>query len=340
MLGVLLAARPKEGAKLLQKALDRRHGGALNRFAKAADEAALCALWEEAMAGGDIPGAYWALITHPLATNDMVRHAFGDVHMLSHLVGATNRADLARLAELERRNGELLEKLERQRRQLHEGFVSRDATIGRLNEEIARRAAEAKAERGGDDTTGALQREVATLQERVAQESERRAGCEQRLKALAAELEAAAAGRLVAEQERDGLRSEAGAIEAEIGALLRGGECADGDALALGGAAILYVGGRASQVPQIKALVERCGGRFLHHDGGIEHHAGLLPGLVGRADLSVFPVDCVSHDAVAAVKRVCRQMGKPYRALRSSGLTALLAALVELAREPVVSAAE
>jgi hypothetical protein len=79
MLGVLLAGRPKEGGKLLQKALDRRHGAALGRFARAADAAAIGALWEEAIAGGDIPGAYWALLTHPLATNELARRAFGDV---------------------------------------------------------------------------------------------------------------------------------------------------------------------------------------------------------------------------------------------------------------------
>ena len=44
MLGVLLASRPKEGAKLLQKMLDHRHRLAINRFAKARDEAEVAAL--------------------------------------------------------------------------------------------------------------------------------------------------------------------------------------------------------------------------------------------------------------------------------------------------------
>src|SRR6201999_3906815 len=41
MLGVLLAERPQEGGKLLQKTLDRRHQSAINQFAKAKDDAAL-----------------------------------------------------------------------------------------------------------------------------------------------------------------------------------------------------------------------------------------------------------------------------------------------------------
>ena len=97
---------------------------------------------------------------------------------------------------------------------------------------------------------------------------------------------------------------------------------------------VLYVGGRANQAPQLKHLVESTKGRFLYHDGGIEHSPTLLPGLVSRADIAVFPVDCVSHDAVGAVKRVCGQLGKRYLPLRTSSLTCLLAELsgLQLAR--------
>ena len=44
MLGVSLADRPDQGAKLLQKALDRRHDVTINRFAKAKDDAGSRAL--------------------------------------------------------------------------------------------------------------------------------------------------------------------------------------------------------------------------------------------------------------------------------------------------------
>src|SRR4029453_8850762 len=54
---------------------------------------------------------------------------------------------------------------------------------------------------------------------------------------------------------------------------------------------------------------------------------GLLAGLVSRADVVMFPVDCVSHDAVATVKRLCRQASKPYVPLRSAGLSSFVAAL-------------
>jgi hypothetical protein len=41
----------------------------------------------------------------------------------------------------------------------------------------------------------------------------------------------------------------------------------------------------------------------------------------------VFPVDCGSHEAVAALKRTCRQLGKRYVPLRTSSLTSLLAGI-------------
>ena len=80
----------------------------------------------------------------------------------------------------------------------------------------------------------------------------------------------------------------------------------------------------------MRAAVERGGGDFLHHDGGIEHSIAMLPGLIGRADCVAFPIDCVSHDAMATVKRQCRQAGKPFIPLRTSSLASLLAGIATL----------
>jgi hypothetical protein len=94
------------------------------------------------------------------------------------------------------------------------------------------------------------------------------------------------------------------------------------------GATLLYVGGRVRQVPQFRRLVEHAGAHFLHHDGGVEHSLGLLPGLISRADHVFFPVDCISHDAAATIKRLCRMTGKSYRSLRTASLSCLLSGLV------------
>jgi hypothetical protein len=82
----------------------------------------------------------------------------------------------------------------------------------------------------------------------------------------------------------------------------------------------------------MKEIIERAGARFLHHDGGIEHSSGLLPGLVGRADHVFFPVDCISHDAATAIKRACRLTRKIYEPLRTSSLACLFSALVRISK--------
>ena len=103
---------------------------------------------------------------------------------------------------------------------------------------------------------------------------------------------------------------------------------------------MLYVGGRTNQVPQLKAVVERAGGVFLHHDGGIEHSMTLLPGLIGRADIAMFPIDCISHDAMGMVKRQSRLTATPFVPLRTSSLACLIGGLAALAHAPAAAAAE
>jgi hypothetical protein len=111
----------------------------VNQFAKAGTEDAVRALWRDAVRRGDIPGAYWATLTHPAATRAVIRDAFGDVHMLSHLVGASNRADISRLCQLEVDKAALEDKLQRQQHALHEAVVTRDARIRELTNALTQR---------------------------------------------------------------------------------------------------------------------------------------------------------------------------------------------------------
>ena len=334
--GVLLCGSREAGAKLLHKALDRRHRGAIAQFAKARDDEALRLMWAEAVKRGDIPGAYWALLTHPASSEALAKQVFGEVHMLSHLVGAANRADIRRLRQLEENNAALAETVDRQQRQLRDGFTARDATIRRLNDLLVRHmsgSADGSSPSGEPegDAEG-LGSVVAEAGRRLADETARRERLERRLAAASQALHAAEQARRLAEDERDSLRRELAAIEDRIVGLLEPEDGAPAGPPDLSGLVVLYVGGRANQAPQLKAVVERMGARLLHHDGGIEHSAALLPGLVSRADLAVFPVDCVSHLAMASVKRLCRQAGKPFSPLRTSSLTALVSALSSICR--------
>jgi uncharacterized protein DUF2325 len=270
----------------------------------------------------------------------MVKDVFGKVHMLSHLVGAANRADIRRLRQLEEDNAALAAKLERQQRQLRDGFTSRDVSIRRLNDMLARAASQeamVSSLEAAEDSK-AVKDALAELDKRLAHETSRRERLEQRLASASAALNEAERARTRAEGALATLQQELASLESRLGASWQSADAA-ADGLDLHGLTVLYVGGRANQAPQLKHLVESTKGRFLYHDGGIEHSPTLLPGLVSRADIAVFPVDCVSHDAVGAVKRVCGQLGKRYLPLRTSSLTCLLAELSGLQPAARASAA-
>jgi hypothetical protein len=329
-LGVSLAGRREAGAKFLQKALDRRHRVAVTRYSKAKDLVALAALWAESLKQGDIPGSYWAVLTHPLATEGLVKQAFGDVHMLSHLVGAANRADIRRLRELEQQNAVLADKIERQQRRLQEGFVARDRTIQRLNEMLA---ASDRAESPPAPTPNAEEAADGALRDlnrRLAREIARRERSEARASQLAAALQKSDDALQRSERRSETIERELESIEAHLTALAEPSTAGSADALDVSGITVLYVGGRAHQTPQIKGLIEGAGGRFLHHDGGLEQSSGLLPGLIGRADRVLFPIDCISHEAAATIKRVCRAFGRSYEPLRTASLACVLAALLRM----------
>jgi hypothetical protein len=333
MLGVTLAGRRDAGAKLVQKALDRRHEHTIKQFGRAKDAEALRHVWEDAVQRGEIPGAYWALLSHPAASEAIVKKAFQHVHMLSHLVGAANRADIRRLRQLEDENAGLIEKVHRQQQQLRDGFTARDHRIRQLNELLVRQVEHSRAADVGPenrDEIETLRTLIADLSARLGQETARRERLEQRLNAVSTTLKKTEAGLQTAEDERDSLRRDLDVFEDRIVEQLTPTSDSNGATFDLSSRTIVYVGGRPHQVPQLKALVERAGGCFLHHDGGIEHNLSLLPGLVSRADVLYFPIDCISHNAVATIKRLCRQSQKPYQPLRTASLAALMAALATM----------
>src|SRR5262245_54770953 len=122
-----------EQARILHRALDERHAACIHRFAHVRSEAELVELWETVKQEGDVPGGYWTALTHGAATLKTRQRVFGDVHMLSHLVGAANRADIRRLARLETENADLVERLERQQERLQQVIAARDEAMDRLS---------------------------------------------------------------------------------------------------------------------------------------------------------------------------------------------------------------
>ena len=320
-------------AKELNKALDTRHALAIKRFKAAADAPALAELWRAALASGDVPGAYWALMTHPLATIDLRTDAFGDVHMLSHLVGASNRADLRRLVALEQENADLKEQNERLLARLQELAQQQQQAVQQLEQQgvqLARQRGQPAA--ASTDQLALLRTSLHEREQELALHAARRAELEQRL------LEQQAGAR-EQQVELAALRLDGAAARAEIQAVEQAlvqsqsqfqEMAGPGPLQLLDGQCVLYVGGRPGSTAVLGRLVAAAGGELLVHDGGIEDRSGLLDAMLPRARLVVFPVDCVSHNAMHNVKRACERHGIAWHALRSASVASFVELVARL----------
>ncbi len=332
-------------SKAVDKALERKYQGALRRFGKVKDEAGLRALWKKAMEEGDVPGPYFACMTHPGVSPEFASEVFGHVHMLSHLCGAANRADVRRLSRLERDYDALRDKSARTRA----AFRDRLRDLTRENRELTVRLTasclelEKARQRSKDCGTRALAAENEGLRHSLASLSAMLRDLTARNEELVRRDEAKARRLDWMNEELAEKRAEVRFLEDEMERILAiqgeggcqgrcekavAGEC---PCPGLCGKRILYVGGRESLACRYRAMVERHGGLFLRHDGGLEETTKVLPKLVGSADAVVCPVDCVSHDACKCVKEVCGRRMTPVKFLRSSGLSSLARALRDLA---------
>ena len=98
----------------MQKLLEQKFQSIIRKFEDYSAQM-LNDAWEEAVAAGDISGTYWTLLTHPLTPNDLLDRIFGDIHMLSHISGASLRTDVTQIGRLTSRVRSLEDELEKLR---------------------------------------------------------------------------------------------------------------------------------------------------------------------------------------------------------------------------------
>lgn len=324
-------------ARRIQRFLDERHGATIARFGRVRGEPAVLALWREAMVGGgDVAAALWAAWNHPDLGEDGGKEIYGDIHMLSHQVGAAARADLRRLDQLAQHNARLRDEAAALQLGLAEANRQRD----RQRVDFERRLAEAEARAAllprreielaealhaaGDyaklrERAEGLARRVDTLEERNAANARRANTLELALAEAHRELAAADAA----------LESALGICDGVSGSGGCGRTCPAETRLA--GRCILCIGGLTRAVDGYRRLVEASGGRFLHHDGGQEESLHRLDGIVAGADAVVCQAGCVSHAAYWRLKEACKKLGKPCVFLKSPGVTSFARGLAELA---------
>ena len=322
---VAQADRRSKVNRHIQKMLERKYRRWVQTAALLRQSEALEKFWSQQLKSGEVAGPFWALVTHPHADEALLTRAYGEIHMLSHLQGASNRADRQRLrqqvAEIDALNG----RLERLRRNHQSQLEQRDRRLEQQSLELRslKSRIEGSAHRNGKVASHDSEQAQDPHLRRLSRAEERLARREMELDRL--HIEKSALQELLKESQQERV-----ALEEAIGQLLapqsRGGKSGE-SSLDLGGRRVLYVGGRSTLTPHLRSLVESSNGRFTYHDGGLEQsRAGLHCSLAG-ADLVFCPVDCVSHDACRRVKRHCRQQAKLFVPLRSSGLSAFAAGL-------------
>lgn len=307
-------------AEVLHKALEKRYRLTVARFAALRDGAALRAAWRRACSEGvEVAAALWACCTHPALDPALEQEIFADIHMLQHQLGSGTRADLRAMQALRDENAGLRRQLAAAQAALEEARAGRDAAAQGAAREVAALRAELAAAASG---SARLAGEVADLR-RAQRDLPAREALAQRLNDVEAQ---AAALRRQAEalaQDAARWRERAAAAEAALATPPEAvaGICDRGVPVQLSGKCVLCVGGRLGAVDSYREVVEQSGGRFLHHDGGVEENLHRIDSAVAAADLVVCQVGCISHSAYWRVKEHCKRTGKPCLFVKNPGVS-------------------
>ncbi len=328
-------------SRKLQKLLDRKYQLAVSQFSRASSSDEVDKMWREAHESGDIPGPFWAVMTHPDASDEVCTRAYGQVHMLSHLTGAANRADIKTLRLFQDQNASLNETIDQIRGELRE----KSDTAERLKREIALKNdtiqslfnSLEKANRTIEHLSGVREAEARckALEQKLAKSIHHNQSLRERLERVRTRNSDLAESNAYLKSRAMSLEIEQDALEHDLIELLTDQNlcgCPEKrrDENGLCGRAILYVGGRSNLVQHYRKMVEHQGGVFLYHDGGLQDSPHRLPDLLLQADAVCCPLDCVSHDATMRIKRNCKQTRIKQHLLRSSGLSSFAKALREL----------
>jgi hypothetical protein len=313
-------------AELMQKNLEKRYQLIVQRFSTAKNANELLTRWREASrTSNDLAGALWASWTHPACNAELEQEIYNDIHMIQHQVGTAGRASLSQLKELKADNLRLNTQLLDARREIEALRTEKSNEIRLLQQHLsAMRVAMA----GKDASTANLNSQFDQLQQSMPdlksrQELARRASeAEARAFALAADNQ-----QLVLKNEH--LEQLARHADETIKHLLvnddhpaEPAKATDEAAnAALAGKCILCVGGRSGSVDSYRQVVEQRGGRFLHHDGGLEESLHRIDSSLAAADLVVCQAGCISHNAYWRVKEQCKRTGTQCVFVKSAGIS-------------------
>lgn len=318
-------------SEAVQKELERRFAPVIAKFRAARTTEQLAELWQGAVASGDVAGAFWAGLSHPRCAPELEEKMCRDLHMIQHQAGACTRADLQRfntivdenasltreLAKLQQRNAAMqLERTAEQDRhaaalmQLRAQLVGRDSIVDSLRTELE----QLRNAIPGLETRERLAHRLAQTDERERALRGQIADLRKQVLEAQAQLEAATPSAPT---------QEPAALPAVVEHIIR-------LPIRLAERSVLCVGGRSGNVATYRAMIEKAGAQFAHHDGGLEDNAGKLEASLAAADLVICQTGCISHSAYWRVKDFCKRTGKRCVFIDNPSISSLQRGLQEL----------
>ena len=322
-------------SEVLQNDLEQRYARIIRRFRLAKTSDALAQLWINAIQQGDVAGAFWAALSHPRCDDVLQEIVCRDMHMLQHQAGACVRADINKFNLLLEENAVLTRELGRVQTRSARLTVEKAGEIERLNAQVL----QVRAQNIGKDSSiafltedlaalTALMSELelrARLQKKNETLSLRQTALETQVSELRQNL-ACAKRTLETTQEELAQQRQADVVEQQLTRMFP-------MAVQLHQKAVLCVGGRSGNVANYRDIIERVGGRFAHHDGGLEENPSLLNASLAAADLVICQTACISHNAYWRVKDFCKRTGKRCVFVENSSASSLIRSLEQCSTE-------
>jgi len=316
------AARRCKLSELMQAELENRYVREVIAFKCAKDAQTLAELWVRSLKAGDVAGAFWAALTHPRCEAELRDAMCKDLHMFQHQAGAGVRLEIACFNALADENALLGREMGKIQERMTRVLTEKNAEL----EQAQALLLQARADAIAKDTRLALMAEALESlrssipdlsdKERLQSRLRRAQDRQQELEMQNAELR-----RRVSQAERDAVELAQGISQSAQ--QLKEPKASANAPVPLLHKVVLCVGGRSGNVANYRQVVERVGGRFAHHDGGVEDNASVLDANLAAADLVICQTGCISHNAYWRVKDFCKRTGKQCVYVESASVSSL-----------------
>jgi type I site-specific restriction endonuclease len=305
-------------SEALQSEFEQRFSLVIKRFREAKDADRLMHLWKSATQQGEVAGAFWASISHPCCDLAMEERLCRDIHMIQHQLGASARVDMTRFQQLCEEHTLLMREFGRAQERSTTMLNEKNKEIALLQQENIKLRAVQLAK---NSELSYLHNDLVQLKARLPEYAERKQLLErvQQLKQRNSELESKLTQlreELADVQKEQSKESNFNKIQQNMLAHSFASE-EKHDAKRtipivpqLQAKNVLCVGGRSGSIASYRQFIEKVGGNFAHHDGGIEDKYNLLASSLAAADLVICQTGCISHNAYWRVKEFCKRTGK------------------------------